>query len=198
MAGNDKAKSVSEKKPARSSKTAAAKKSVAGSKPASAADAKLTALIAELLGVAKDLGEEELEFLLNQARIFQGSRALVEQERALEAAAEKPPAKGKGKSKSAPAAKITAVPMRIERSSDGGSFHVVSNDKWKMFTRSEMTALVKIAAVPDPVGEVAVRLYRWLDRERRDAFGDLEIGGPSDPKMAELVALLRSTFKLGK
>jgi len=42
--------------------------------------------------------------------------------------------------------------------------------------------------------EVGRRIHAWLERERKDALGDLGIARPSSPLLAELVGLLRKTF----
>ena len=67
-----------------------------------------------------------------------------------------------------------------------------------MFTDDEMLAMVKIAQSEDPVPEVSERLHRWLSEERPDAFVDLDIGDRFDPRMGELVAMLRKKFAVRK
>jgi hypothetical protein len=85
---------------------------------------------------------------------------------------------------------------RVERSSSGSSYHLISGGKWKMFSEGELTALVRISQGPDGDRERGARLYRWLADERMDALGDLEIEDEADPKLAELSAFLRKAFKV--
>jgi hypothetical protein len=88
--------------------------------------------------------------------------------------------------------------FRIERSPSGASYHIVNGGKWKMFTDDEMLAMVKIAQSKDRVLEVSERLHRWLSDERPDAFVDLDIGDRFDPRMKDLVAILRKKFAVRK
>lgn len=84
--------------------------------------------------------------------------------------------------------------IRVERSADGSTYHIVSGGAWKMFSAEEMAALVRMTRADDPEEEVGRRLYAWLDRERRDALGDLGIARPSSPILSELVRVLRRVF----
>ena len=104
-------------------------------------------------------------------------------------------AKGNGKSASKNGGALKAN-WRVERSSSGSSYHLISGGKWKMFSEGELTALVKIAQGPDDDRERGARLYRWFAEERMDALGDLEIDDEADPKLAELSAFLRKAFKV--
>jgi hypothetical protein len=84
--------------------------------------------------------------------------------------------------------------LRLERSKDGSTYHIISSDRWKMFSSEEMAALVRMTREGDPETEIAARLHAWLARERRDALDDLEIAGPASPLMVDLVRLLRRSF----
>ncbi|MCX7025776.1 MAG: hypothetical protein NT080_14350 [Spirochaetes bacterium] len=149
----------------------------------------LKKLADELLSEIDGLGEAELEFLLGQARILRSSLENAGDDDGIEAE--------RGKETSAANA-AAREPMRIERSSDGSSFHIVANGKWKLFASEEMTALARIALADIPPDEARLRVYRWLDRERRDVFGDLGITGPSSPALSELIGLLKASLTIAK
>ncbi|HUW40756.1 MAG TPA: hypothetical protein VMV90_07070 [Rectinemataceae bacterium] len=137
----------------------------------------------ELLDLLPQLDEEGLGFLLEQAHIH---RYNMEVER-LNEESEALAAKG------GPAPAKSSL-MRLERSADGSTYHVVFEDKWKMFSAEEIAALVRITRSGEEGGEIARRVYAWLDRERRDALDDLGIGKPPSTVLAELVRLLLASF----
>lgn len=168
------------------------------------------ALSKELAGLLPSLDEEGLAFLVEQARVHLRNMEIDRLNAEIEAdearssadAGDGPPggggARGKRKKAAVPGDVRRRADFRIERSATGSSYHVISGGKWKMFTDDEMLAMVKICSSDDDVREVTDRLYTWLDAERPDAFADLELEGPHDPKMAELVELLRAKFKIRK
>jgi len=153
----------------------------------------------ELVSLVPSLDEEGLAFLVEQARVHLYNMEVENLERKaqdIEAATE-----GKKQVGKKSAGKKQAIPsadFRVERSSSGSSYHIISGGKWKMFNEQEMLSIVKIAQSKDPVLEVAERLYRWFDTERPDTFADLELGDQSDPRMKELVLFLRKKFAVRK
>lgn len=160
-------------------------------------DAEREALAAELSSLLPELDEEGLAFLLEQARVHLYNMKLAE----LEAAAESlersgAAAEAKGKAGAAERAAERAPGLEIKASSDGSSYHVVYEGKWKLFSSQEMTALVRIAGAQAPDRELAARIHRWLKAERSDFFQDLPVRGPADPLLLALVALLKKTFTI--
>jgi hypothetical protein len=164
-------------------------------------------LAEELTSMLPALDEEGLAFLVEQGKTHLYNME-IEREEAERAAAEE--REGAGESGKAKTGKKTGknqsgstgrgakangpANFRIERSSSGASYHIISGGNWKMFTDDEMLKLVHIAQSNDPVADVTERLWRWLDTERPDTFADLEIDGLKDPRMRELVELLRAKF----
>lgn len=164
------------------------------------------ALAAELASLLPELDDEGLSFLIEQARVHLYNMKVEELEsaaRAAEAASARSHTVAKAKSggaKVAGAARAKGLAqadeLRIVASSDGSTYDLVYNGKWKMFSSDEMLAMVRIASVKDPVVEVGGRLYRWLLAERRDAINDLGLSGLADPRLKALVELLRKTFTI--
>lgn len=171
-------------------------------------------LAAELSSLIPNLDEEGLAFLIEQARVHlynmeidRQNAALqntAAQEAAMEAVA--PPNEPRSRRKtdrsadclpgnqSARVGSTGPANFRIERSSSGSSYHLISGGKWKMYNEAEMLHMVQIASVPDSVPEVAARLHAWFKEERPDTFADLELGDSHDPHLRELVTFLRAKF----
>jgi len=157
----------------------------------------------ELISFIPSLDEEGLSFLVSQAYIHLHNMEIDRQEAEDEAAVnDKPGKSGKpvaGKKKAGAAGDDSGpANFRIERSSSGSSYHIISGGKWKMYNEGEMMRIVTIVSSADPLVEVTERLHNWLMDERPDTFADLEIGDHNDPKMQELVLFLRKKFVIKK
>jgi len=151
-------------------------------------------LAAELRSMMKNLDEEGLAFLVEQARVHLHNMNVIRLEEEL-AAASRSDKKGAAKKS---ASRIPAADFRIDRSPSGATYHIISGGKWKMFTDEEMLAMVKIAQSKDTLLEVSHRLWDWLARERPDAFEDLDLEDHHDSRTKELVKLLRKKFAVRK
>ena len=151
-------------------------------------------LAAELISLIPALDEEGLSFLVEQARVHLYNMEIIRDEELSVKA-------GKIDGKTAPAPKNkdkSEANFRVERSSSGSSYHLISGGKWKMYTDTEMLDIVRIAQAKESIAEVAARLYHWFEEERADTFADLEIADAHDPKMKELVVFLRKKFNVKK
>ena len=65
-----------------------------------------------------------------------------------------------------------------------------------MFSKSEMSQLVKIVNGPGTELEVRGRLYNWFDRERADIFSLVNMNDKHDERMKEIVKLIKKNFQL--
>jgi hypothetical protein len=152
------------------------------------ASVKKNAVLEELLALLPELDDEGIAFLLEQARVhrynMEADRLNAIAERAA-AADVSPPSRG---------AATGASALRIERSADGSTYHLVAGGDWKMFTAEEMAAMVRITRSGEGGEETAGRLRAWLARERRDVFLDLGLDGPSIGMARDLAALILKTF----
>jgi len=181
---------------ARAARPAEPRSPRAGSKAPGSGKDRRAALLKELRSVLAELDEEGLDFLLEQANVHRYNMEVerlnqAEERRETSRSEARAAGSRQGRGK-APATRTP--PLRIERSQDGETYHVVSAGRYKMFSDQEMLALVRIAhANPDPA-EAGRGLYRWMTRERTDALADLGFAGPSDPGLAALAALLRKSF----
>lgn len=178
-------------------KTTSAKKTAPVNKKVPAKKSAYDILAAELRSMIKDLDEDGLAFLVEQARVHLHNMKVVRLEEELASAAPRNGKKNSGKKASA-ATRIPAADFRIDRSPSGATYHIISGGSWKMFTDEEMLAMVKIAQSKDTLLEVSHRLWDWLDRERPDAFKDLALEDHHDPRTKDLVKLLRKKFAVRK
>ncbi|MBU0927399.1 MAG: hypothetical protein KKA67_06595 [Spirochaetes bacterium] len=158
------------------------------------------ALAEELIALVPELDAEGLAFLIEQARVHLYNMRVSELEAAAveaERASTRSRELGTGEARSKAGAPAGARgEFRVEAASDGSTYDIVRDGKWKMFSSEEMLAMVRICSSKDPVAQVSGRLYRWLLAERSDAINDFPIAGLADPSLKKLVSLLRKTFTI--
>jgi hypothetical protein len=177
-------KSASKPGAALKGRSSAARKGARGPR-ATAAKGASSPLMRELTALLGELDDEGLAFLLEQAKVH---RYNMEVEK-LNAISERLASEG---TPEVPAAARSAI--RLERSKDGSTYHIVAGSSWKMFTAEEIAALVRIARSDDTESERAKRTRSWFARERKDVLVDLGMDGPSIGLALEIVRLLRKTF----
>jgi hypothetical protein len=156
-------------------------------------------LAKELRSLIPKLDEEGLSFLLEQAQIHLHNMEVDRINRAEAARAEAAPAKTAGRTKpavSAKTAKGTGEIFRIEGTESGSSYYIVYGNEWIMFSRDEITHLVKLVNAGGSDLETRERLFNWLDRERRDMLGSTGIKDKFDDRLKVLTALIKKTFKV--
>jgi hypothetical protein len=83
--------------------------------------------------------------------------------------------------------------VRIERSSDGATYHLISGKAWKILAAEEIAALVRISRGAEDTLALA-QLYDWLQTERRDIAIELHVRSDKSPALLQLLGLLRETF----
>jgi len=167
---------------------------------------KKEALLKELAELLPQLDEEGLQFLLDQGRIHLYNMKVAELQALAEGMAEHPVSSKAGRSSSSPKQKedspASGPVFQIKAGSGGGSYHVVYQGKWKVFSDTEMLQMVRMVSGPSGEGgqgsssEKARRLYQWLRKERADVFQDIPFQGPTDPLFIEFVSLLQKTFRI--
>ena len=169
---------------------------MAGKKPSSASrrpadDDPRVPLLSELRALLKEIDPAGLSFLIAQARTLIYNRQVDERNRSVETSAAQgvpPPRSREGNAEGIP-------PLRIERSDDGGTYHIVAAGKYKMFAADEMAALVRIVLSAGDEGAARRSLYRWLRTERGDALSDFGISDAAEPVLADLADLVRKRFR---
>jgi hypothetical protein len=84
--------------------------------------------------------------------------------------------------------------LRIERSADGSTYHLISGKIWKILAAEDIAALLRISRHEDSPKAAAHRLYHWMKNERRDLAADFRIRSDRSPVLGELLSLLAETF----
>lgn len=164
----------------------------AGKKPAPARAAARSKARIELLALLPELDEEGIAFLLEQARVHRYNMEVDRLNAIADRAAEDDEPDAPGGSSRAPVAARSA--LRLERSKDGSTYHIVCGPVWKMFTAEEIASLVRIARSDETESERSRRVRSWFARERKDVLVDLGLDGPSIGLALDIVRLLRKSF----
>jgi len=138
------------------------------------------ALITELEELIPQLDEAGLEFLVEQARIHLYNMK-VDELNSLAQNIGSPAGKTSRKKTQDPGAARPVPVFQIKAGSGGGSYHVSYQGNWKLFSDTEMLAMVRIVQGPGSQEERAARLFRWLRTERRDLLQDIPFQGAQDP-----------------
>jgi hypothetical protein len=141
-----------------------------------------TPALDELLALLPELDDAGVSFLLEQAKVH---RYNMEVQRLNDIAA---------RSDSIGPRPVPVPALRIERSEDGSTYHLVAGSDWKMLAAEEMAALVRISRSGDGEEEIARRLKAWLARERKDIYLDLGLDGQSGRMARDIARLLAATF----
>lgn len=155
----------------------------------------LKELASELKALIPKLDKEGLAFLVEQAQVHLYNMKIMEAQQLAEQAEHSAELKRGGKSNTTVRAK-TAASLSIKAADGASSYHLVYGGKWKFFSGEEMLAMVRIVTAADSKSEGSARLYRWIKKERGDLLSDFEIDSPSNSLIAELVSLLKKTFKI--
>lgn len=153
------------------------------------------ALVTELEELIPQIDEAGLEFLVEQARIHLYNMK-VDELNSLAQNIGSPAGKTSQKKTQDPGAARPAPVFQIKAGSGGGSYHVSYQGNWKLFSDTEMLAMVRIVQGPGSQEERAARLFRWLRTERRDLLQDIPFQGAQDPLFIEFVSLLQKTFAI--
>jgi hypothetical protein len=141
-----------------------------------------------LEGLLDSLEPEDLAFLVAQARVLIHNREAAKAADELESLA-----RSQAGSQARAAAAPDIDPIHIVRSASGNA-NLVLGGEFKLLTPEELSAMAKIAIADGSEAERQERLFRWLDRERRDILIDGGMRSPSSPRLAELLAYLEKTF----
>jgi hypothetical protein len=158
------------------------------------AGAEIKAKLAELVDIGSKMGAEELDWLLAQARILAAPRSEDPEEATIEGSdAGK---KGKAKASSGTRKAFAIERNELVRSESGDTWHWLYGNTDKIFNSGEMNQLAKIAFKAKDETGAALGLWRWLDKERRDAVSDFGIDGISNPALLALTRALR--VRMGK
>ena len=159
-------------------------------------DAVRESLVKELRNVIPRLDTEGLAFLVEQARVHLYNMQVDELNKAAEAAnAASAKAAGISRASLQRTSKSAGTGLRIDGTESGSSYYLRYRNDDVMFSREEISHLVRIINGEGTDLEIRERLYNWLDRERRDVFAVVPIKDKFDDNLKALLALFKKTFR---
>ena len=153
--------------------------------PKRAVDQRRANLEKELREAIKEVDEEGLLFLLQQAGVLIHNARV---ERINKVASE---IRGSQK-----AGALAPAGVEIEESDGGKVFFLTIGQSRKVLNLDELKRLVRICYAAETKSDALRQLYTVLSRERRDILSDAHIGGPQSPLIGGLFQAVRAKFKL--
>ena len=151
----------------------------------------------ELAEAIKQIDEEGLIFLIQQAQVLIHNAQVDKINREIIELEQKKLASGKGKAASRqPRAAAAAAVVTIEESDNGKAFFLSLGGTRKVMNLEEMRRLVRICYAAETKSEALKQLYTVFSRERGDVLADAKISGPGSPIIEGLFRAIRSTYQL--
>jgi hypothetical protein len=149
----------------------------------------------ELSEAIKQVDEEGLIFLIQQAQVLIHNVQVDKINREIVELEQKKLESGKGKSapRRTPAA---AAEVKIEESDTGKTFFLALGGTRKVMNLEEMRRLVRICYSAETKSDALKQLYTVFARERGDVLADAKISGPGSPIIEGLFRAIRSTYQL--
>lgn len=181
---NEKSKSIKKVKKDIKKNTKKITKKVSAEKKQRPASEKLK-LINDLAIIAKDLSEDKILFLIQQASVIRHNMRVDEIRKK-----ENDQIKVSHKAIETP----SRPPVSIKESSDNSYFVVNINGYGSFFTLEEMRKLVRICHSSGNAIEAGERMYTWLSKDRIDVLNNNKIQGRKDILLAELYELIIKTY----
>jgi len=136
----------------------------------------------ELRDAIKEVGEEGLLFLLQQAGVLIHN-ARVERIN-----------KVAGEIRGSRRAQTPGV--EIEESDGGKVFFLTIGQSRKVLNLEELKRIVRICYAAETKSDALRQMYKVLSEERRDILSDAHISGPQSPLLDGLFRAVRARFKL--
>lgn len=149
-------------------------------------------LLKELRKLIKDIPEEGLIFLIEQANKLVYNKR-VEEINAMQAKINKNSSK---KTKTPKKQAVQRCSISIERGSFNRSFILIIGNTRKTVTEDEMVKLVRICHTSGNAAEGSSRLYNRLKHERDDILLDAGIGSKEDKCLTEIYKYLKANFSM--
>ncbi len=138
-------------------------------------------LLDNIEGMLDVLTEDGLSHVLAVATMCRYELALVRCDEARQGDADQAPC-------------LDGKALRIERSADGSTYHLISGKVWKILAAEDIAALLRISRHEESAAAAARRLFDWMTAERKDIAADLCIRGESSSLLREFLGVLTETF----
>jgi hypothetical protein len=158
-------------------------------------DTQRTRLEKELTEAIKQVDEEGLIFLIQQAQILIRNVQVDKLNREIVELEQKKLTSGKGKPAPRKAAPTVAA-VTIEESDSGKAFFLTLGGTRKVMNLEEMRRLVRICYAAETKSDALKQLYTVFARERGDVLADAKISGPGSPILEGLFQAIRSAYQL--
>jgi hypothetical protein len=171
------------------------KKESGPGKQARAASAQKRRLEAELGEAIRQIDEEGLLFLLQQAQILIHNTRVDRMNQELQELQERR-SKPSGRSKSPSDSAARSAAVRIDEADNRKSFFLDFAGVRKALSLQEMQRVVKICYTADSKSAALRQLYTVFSRERGDILADARIGAPSSPLLDALFHAVREKYRL--
>ena len=149
-------------------------------------------MLKELRKLIKDIPEEGLIFLIEQANKLAYNKR-VEELNAMQAKINK---KSGSKSKTTKKQPVQRSTISVERGSFNRSFILIIGNTRKTVTEDEMVKLVRICHIAENADDASGRLYNRLKHERDDILLDAGISSKNDKCLAEIYKYLKANFSM--
>jgi hypothetical protein len=143
-------------------------------------------LAKELRALIPKLDSEGLDFLVKQAKIHLYNMQVDELNKTAQSINSSSVVKSKKPQKTGG--------LKIDTT--GAGYYLRYNNDGIIFSKNEMSRLVKIVNAPGTETEIASRLYNWFGQERIDIFSVIPISNKSDNLLISIAQLIRKNFKL--
>ena len=179
------------------------------SSPAAPGSAQRQRLEGELIEAIRELDEEGLLFLLQQAQILVHNTRVDRLNRERQELEEKrttPAGRGRTAARSArdraaadqaaPGGETAGAAVQIDEAENRKSFFLALGGVRKALSLQEMQRVVKICYTADSKSAAIRQLYTLFSRERGDILADARIGGPSSPVLDALFCAVRAKYRL--
>lgn len=161
-------------------------------KEKSAAVSKQNELRSKLAKIVKDIDEEGLLSLIEQANIIKYNQEVDNLNREyVKMNADK------SKNKDEPKQEIVNE-VKIEADPDKKTFVLIIGIKRKFLTREEIRQMTMICQVNESSVEISPRLFNWLKKERSDILIDFNIRDSSNTYVTRLINYIKENYKVKK
>lgn len=152
----------------------------------------------ELKEALRQIDEEGLLFLLQQANVLlHNARVDKLNEELAELRQKKPAGRGVGKAKQKPpAGRAAPGAVSIDEAEGGKAFFLTLGGVRKVMNLEEMRRLVRICYTAESKSAALRQMYTVFAKERSDVLADAKIGGPASPLLDGLFYAVRSRYSL--
>ncbi len=157
----------------------------------------------ELTRLLSDVDEEGLIFLIKQAQVIIHNLQVDRINREIEELDQtQQPTKRRAANRAAAGREATrragrgSEDVHIEEAANGKSFYLVFPDTRKIMGLEEMRLLVRACYEPKRKSEALHRMYRWMQKERRDILSDGKIESSGSRLLEALFHRIREKYKL--